>query len=86
MNLAVAAFAAGLSLAGLAATPAVVDSLAVRTDSGVVVGRQVDQMRSLKDIPYAAAAVGKLRWAQPQGPASVRRAVAGLLEIPPRPE
>jgi len=36
-----------------------------RTDTGVVVGRQIGAVRAFKAIPYAAPPLGPLRWAPP---------------------
>jgi len=42
----------------------------VKVDTGVVVGEATDRANLFRNIPFAAAPVGKLRWAPPKAPAS----------------
>jgi para-nitrobenzyl esterase len=61
--------AGGVIAALLLAAPAQAQTLTVRTASGPVVGQANDRANVFRAIPYAAAPVGRLRWAPPQ-PAS----------------
>src|SRR5512143_1646326 len=66
---ALAAALAGLLLAGasaLQAQPAAPPSVRAKIDSGVLVGEARETANVFKDIPYAAAPVGPLRWRPPQ--------------------
>jgi len=42
----------------------------VKVDAGVVAGEATDRANVFRNIPFAAAPVGKLRWAPPQAPAA----------------
>ena len=70
------ALRAGLAAASVAAASLVAASSAsaeqvrVTVDSGVLVGQANGGVAVFKGVPYAAAPVGKLRWASPQRPAS----------------
>ena len=44
------------------------DSLKVRVKTGMLVGSREDDVRTFKNIPFAAPPVGNLRWAPPQPP------------------
>jgi para-nitrobenzyl esterase len=58
-----AAFALAISL--LAAAPALADPPKVKLAGGTVVGTETPNALIYRDIPYAAAPVGALRWAPP---------------------
>jgi len=57
--------AAALALAAPAAAAAPV---AIRVESGVLAGEATDRAAIFRNIPYAAAPVGPLRWAPPRPP------------------
>ena len=58
---------AGAVLAAtLLTTPAMAQSVSVKTSAGVVVGKAGDRANTFLNIPFAAAPVGDLRWAPPQ--------------------
>lgn len=55
----------GAALALLLAAPAVAETLSVKTRLGALSGIEVGQTNAYLGVPYAAAPVGKLRWAKP---------------------
>jgi para-nitrobenzyl esterase len=55
-----------VAAAVLAAGAAHAQAVTVKIDSGPVVGAAVDKANVFKNIPFAAAPVGDLRWAPPQ--------------------
>ncbi len=64
MRIAASFAVAGILAAGAAhAQPG---GVTVKVDSGVVVGAVEDQANVFRNIPYAAAPIGSLRWAPPQ--------------------
>ena len=67
-----AALAAASLIAGslAAASPASAEAVRVAVDSGVLVGQADGGVAVFKGVPYAAAPVGKLRWAPPRRPTS----------------
>jgi para-nitrobenzyl esterase len=65
----------GLTLAGFALdahaeSPADLKQVHARIDSGALVGRSNGMVEFYKNVPFAAAPVGPLRWAPPQLPAT----------------
>ena len=58
--------AGAILAATLLTTPAVAQSVSVKTSAGVVVGKASDRANTFLNIPFAAAPVGDLRWSPPQ--------------------